>query len=188
VAPRSLFTPWGDQITTSGGAAWTPKWREWVRTVSDLLTRISVSGTTYGIVVTDSGGVAQAVVGEMDAVPFVAGDFTADAGTWTVEEADCAYAFFRIGRMVTLGIELVDTTVAGGPSELRILLPEGFIAARVMTTPVLVHDNGTPAMGLATTTDGGTQLLITRLDGAAFAAATDATDVRGTVTIEVDPF
>lgn len=161
-----LFVPYGDALTADGGKHWTPKWREWVRRISD---------TVQGV-----------VDGAMTATTFDAAAFTASGGgAWTVTDPDAAIAAYQLGLMVTLSIEVIDATVAGAPVELRFTLPNDYVAARTMTGVVYLSDNGIPTTGVAIVTAASSVLAITRLDAAAFTNATDATDVRGTLTFEI---
>jgi hypothetical protein len=165
----------------------TPQWMTWFREVSRLLRRINATGHQNGVVVTDDTGTATVSPNDMETVLYAAGDFTASSGTWTVDEADVTtFARNRLGRMLTLAFELIGTSVSATPAELRIALPGGFIAQRQISNMVCLNDNGTPAVGRATVAEDGTYCAITRLDEANFATATDATDVRGEILIEVE--
>lgn len=164
----NIFVPYGDALTTESGKRWTPKWREWVRQVSGILQGI--------------------VDGALVASDFDAAVFTASGGgTWVTTEPDTAIAAFQSGLMVTLSIEVLNATVTGAPTELRLTLPNDDIAARTMTGLVYLNDNGVPTTGVATVTEDSAVLVITRLDGAALTNSVTATDVRGTVTVEVQP-
>lgn len=83
-------------------------------------------------------------------VPYVAGDFTASAGTWTVDVGDViSFKYLVIQRLMIIEFAFNSTTYAGGPgNELRFKIPGGFIAK---TTDVLsairANDNGVETVG-----------------------------------------
>jgi hypothetical protein len=166
----------------------TKPWLALMHQFADLLRRISATGTAGGVVVTDENGLAQVVLNEMDGVSYAGGDFTATGGTWSVASGDVlTYAFARLGRMVTLAWWLNDTTIAGAPTELQILLPDSMLAQKSIRTLCELVDDGVPAVGVAWVAAGNHQLHIKRLDGAALTVSTDNTDIRGVITFEVEP-
>lgn len=188
----ALFVPEKDAIgeTLPQNARYvniTRRWLLWVREVSRLLQRFNATGVQNGVVVTDDTGTATVSRNDMEDFFFVATDFTADAGAWVVE-VDDAVSFARntLGRMMVFAFELVGTTVTATPTELRIAIPGGIVSQRQISNLVYLNDNGTPAVGLATAQDSGTTVVITRLDGAAFATSADATDVRGELLMEIE--
>lgn len=64
------------------------------------------------------------------AVPYNSANFTADAGTWTVEAGDVVrFHYVQRGRVVHLDICLLGTSTSGVGSELRVALPNGFVGA-----------------------------------------------------------
>jgi hypothetical protein len=186
-----LFVPESDALTElQQGSRYgivTRRWLMLFREISRLLARFSATGEQNGVVITDDTGTAVASRNTMENVPYLAGNFTASAGAWTVAEADIiTYASNRLGRMMVVAFELTATTVTATPGELRIDLPGDAIAQRQISTLCYLSDNGTPAVGRATVTDGGTYIVISRLDAANFAAAADTTDVRGEILLEVE--
>lgn len=190
--PTRIFVPESQAVTESRsrlvGGFVTRTWLAFFTQIADLLNRISRTGTAQGVVVTDDDGVAQVVLNEMDTPAFSAGAFTADAGSWTVGAADVVtYAFARLGRMMTVAFTLQNTTVAGGPAVLRIVIPESRTAAKTISNPVVIVDDGDPEIGEARVTAAGDLIEITRIDGSTFSAATDSTGVRGEITFELNP-
>lgn len=83
-------------------------------------------------------------------VPYVAGDFTAAAGTWTVDAGDViSFKYTVIGRVMIIEFAFNSTTYGGGPgNELRFKIPGGFVGK---TTDVLsairANDNGVETVG-----------------------------------------
>jgi hypothetical protein len=196
--PLNIYVPEKHALTElQAGTALNPRpryanitkpWLALFLQFADLLRRISATGTVGGVVVTDENGLAQVVLNEMDGVAYAGGDFTATGGTWTVEAGDVlTYALARLGRMVTLAWWLNDTTIAGAPTELQILLPDSLLAQKSIRTLCELVDDGTPAVGVAWVAAGNHQLHIQRLDGAALTVSTDNTDIRGVITFEVEP-
>lgn len=71
-------------------------------------------------------------IDEFTTPAFNAGDFTAVGGgnTWTVIAANVsAFQYARSGRRMLVNFRVSDTTVAGAPTELNVLLPGGVTAA-----------------------------------------------------------
>lgn len=125
---------------------------------------------------------------EWIAVRFDATDFTANgAMTWTVAEADqVTLAYTLLGRTLLVAFNLVDTTVGGTPNtQLRIALPGGLQADGARAGLCAIVDNGTAGVGKWAIADGGTALVVTRADGANWAASANATRVEGHAMLTV---
>lgn len=127
-------------------------------------------------------------------VPHLAGNFTASgAMTWTVAAGDQAtFAYVLMGKLLIVAFTIVTATVAGVVSTtLQITLPgmdasgHALVAARDMSVPVWITDNGTKAIGVARVTAGGTTIRIERVDGSNWTAAANTTGVEGQIAIEV---
>jgi hypothetical protein len=163
----------------------TRQWLAWVREVSRLLQRINATGTQNGVVVTDDTGTATVVDLAMENVPYDAATFTASSGTWTVAEADVTtWARVQLGKQLFLRFHFTATSVSATPAELRVTLPAG--TSLVAESAVCyLSDNGTAAAGIASTTAAGSTLVFTRLDGANFSIAADATVVKGQMRVEL---
>ena len=126
-------------------------------------------------------------VGEWTAVPYNAGNFTASAGTWTVDSGDqLAYAYTLVGKTMTLAFDIVGTDVSAG-AILRIAIPGGYTAARRTRTPISVRDNGTYGTGFAIVKPSQAYVECVASQAAANFAITagDNTDVNGEITFEV---
>lgn len=189
----NIFVPEAVSVTETrqgiAGFFVTKAWLAFFNQMADLMRRISATGTRGGVVVTDDDGLAQVVLNEMDTPEFDAGDFTADTGSWDVEDADVVtYAYSILGRMMTVAFTVVETSVSGGPTVLSILIPQDRVSAKEISNPVIVSDNGDPyEVAMATVTASGTTIDIELLDGSAFADATDTTEIRGEITFEMEP-
>lgn len=113
--------------------------------------------------------------------PFNAADFAGDSGTILVEAGDVAeYGYALHGTTLQLTLKLVFLSVSGGPSFLMVRLPLGFVPARSVTclNPVIL-DNTQQfyTAGILIVTANDAQILIGRLDRAAWQASTNNTFV-----------
>lgn len=64
-------------------------------------------------------------------VAFVAGNFTASAGNWTVDSGDIETLCYQLdGNMMTVSFAIKTTDLSAGPASMRILIPAGKTAAR----------------------------------------------------------
>lgn len=153
-----------------------PKTGEWQL---EWLSLMATLGQTYG---------AWNVVGHASAVFSASGSMT-----FTVAEADLVtFEYGRMGKRLEVVFTIRNASVGGVVSDtLRIGIPgvnesgAAFVAARDMTTPVLIVDNGTRAIGLASVVAGGTVISITKVDGSNWTASANATGVEGSLAIEV---
>jgi hypothetical protein len=119
--------------------------------------------------------------------PFVAGNFTANSGTWTVASADQQlFAYTKVGRIVQINFFLEDTTTGSGMgNELRIQLPQGMKAASTTYTGPLIIKGSVDTEGYITT--GGTdKLYCYRTDHSSWPSSiTNNVDLRGMITLAV---
>jgi|TARA_B000000460_G_scaffold189420_1_gene136564 hypothetical protein len=119
--------------------------------------------------------------------PFLAGNFTANTGTWTVASADQKqYEFIKIGRFLAVNFFLEDTTTSSSMgNQLQIQLPKGMSAAATTYTGPLTIRGSVDTEGYITT--GGTdKLYCFRTDHAAWpSSVTDNVDLRGMITLAV---
>ena len=122
---------------------------------------------------------------------FAAGNFTgASAMTWTVASGDVVtYTYLLRGRRLTVDFVIDTTTVGGTPSGLlQIAIPNGYTATRVTYAALaFLGDNSTTqTLGHARVNASGTVIQISRYDAGVFSASTDATYVRGQMTLEIN--
>ena len=119
---------------------------------------------------------------------FNAGDYTASGSmTWTVDAGD-VYSFrYKIeGKTMTIIFYLFHTTVGGTlSSNLIRAIPEGKTAANYTGNPVQLWDNGVPTTGIATVDSASNYIKIWRSDFQNYTAATNATDIIGQITFEI---
>ena len=118
--------------------------------------------------------------------PFLAGNFTANSGTWTVASADQKlYQFIKMGQFVTINFFLEDTTTSSGMgNELRIQIPKGLSATATTFTGPLIIKGSVDTEGYITT--GGTnKLYCYRTDHAAWpSSVTNNVDIRGAISFQ----
>lgn len=131
---------------------------------------------------------------EWRAVDFDAANYTANGSmTWTVQTADqVTFNYCRMGNRLDLAFVIRLATVAGVVNTtLQIAIPgknanrEPLVAARDMTAPVLIVDNGTRAIGIATVVAGESVIKIQKADGSNWAAAANTNGVEGVIALEV---
>jgi hypothetical protein len=120
-------------------------------------------------------------------VDFLAGNFTANTGTWTVASADQKlYEYTKVGRIVQLSFFLEDTTTGSGMgNQLQIALPLGLTATAATYTGPLIVKGAATTEGYVTT--GGTSLLhLYRTDHSDWpSSVTDNLDIRGYIALQV---
>jgi hypothetical protein len=119
---------------------------------------------------------------------FAAGDFTGNASmTWTVAAGDVTtYHYTKIGKRMTVNWVIKTSTVGGTPSTLlQILIPGGFTSAREEYGLMLYRDNGgSRTAGVAFVDASNTKIFCQKLDSTNWTAATDTTQVQGSITFE----
>ncbi len=129
-----------------------------------------------------------ATYGTWNVVPHAAGDFTGNgAMTWTVQSGDLTtFAYVEMGKLMLIALTVATSSVGGvANTTLQVALPAGRVAARAMTTPAWISDNGTPAIGVVRVTAGGSVLAIQTAAGANWTASANATGVECSLAIEV---
>ena len=118
--------------------------------------------------------------------PFLAGNFTANSGTWTVASADQKlFQYIKIGQFVTINFFLEDTSTGSGMgNELRIQIPKGLKAETTPFTGPLIIKGSVDTEGYITT--GGTdKLYCYRTDHSAWPSSiTNNVDIRGMISFQ----
>lgn len=143
-----------------------------------------------GIISADSGFLERsrsALMGEWTDVAYNAANFTASAGTWTVDSGDqTTYAYTLVGKTMTVAFFISGTDVSSAAS-LRIAIPGGLTAAKAMRNPIQVIDAATYAVGFAAVAASGTIIeCFASIAGTTFGVtAADDTAVIGQITFEV---
>ncbi len=127
---------------------------------------------------------------EWTSVPFNAGNFTASAGSWTVDSGDVLVQEIAYdGLTMWMAFTIVSTDVSTTPSDLRIAIPNGEVADFRMDAFGFCSDAGATPIGLTiTTAAGGTVLSLGKLGSAAWTATSgDNTAVVGVVAFSIEP-
>lgn len=127
-------------------------------------------------------------MGEWTSVAHAGANFTASAGTWTVDSADqITFAYTLIGKTLIVAFTIANTDVSTTPTQLRIAIPGSFTAAKRMDTQCTIQDaGGTAEQGQCFVSAAGTTINIERNGGTAFTATSgDNTNVTGTIAFEV---
>jgi hypothetical protein len=148
---------------------------------TDLWNDIFLNGEVY-----ERGRTTAA--GEWTTPSFSAGTFTANGSmTWTVAAGDVGtYAYTLIGKTMTVVFTINTATVGGTPdTALRIAVPASQTAAKATANPVLILDNGTRAIGIASVGAGDSVISIQREDNASWTASANNNYVQGQITFEV---
>lgn len=121
-------------------------------------------------------------------IAYNAGDFTASAGTWTVDSGDVLnLAYRQQGRLVTMYPYLVNTSISGGtPGALQIALPNSFTVTIETMAGGIGKDNGTYGPLALYVVAAGTVLKLSLATFASWAASTNNTNCFGTIDFKVD--
>ena len=120
-------------------------------------------------------------------VTFSAGNYTAQAGNWTVAEGDVTtHAYTMLGAHTMLvAFHAATTTVSSTPTYLQIPIPASKTATKSITDTGRINDNGTLVPAICYVTAGQTYIRIERVDGANLTASTDNTGLRIGIEFEV---
>ncbi len=122
-------------------------------------------------------------------VPYNAGNFTTDAGTWTVDAGDqVTYSFYLTGNILQVFLSLQTTTVVqagGGPTQLRITLPNGYTGSAAPTAIYRALDNGTNSIANLDCPTSTTIRAFANIAGTQWANATNTTYVLGGISIPI---
>ena len=158
-------------------------------TATSLATTGAISA---GTTVTATTGVLErgrsVAMGIWTTVTYAAGNFTASAGTWTVDAADqTTFKYMLIGKTLFVNFVIANTDVSDAGVSLRITLPGGFTAAHRIRTPIRIVDAGVAAIAYALVTEGTTYIecFATAAGGGFGITAADDTNVAGCLAIEV---
>src|SRR6185437_14338320 len=111
-------------------------------------------------------------------VAYNAANFTASAGNWTVDSADVETLCYHIdGNKMTVAYSIQNTDVSAAPVSLRIVIPDGRVAARTIRAAIaVIVDAGVNVnTGFARVVAGGTVIELFK-DVAATAWTTTAGD------------
>lgn len=183
---------------TSGGAA-APTFRALV--AADIPSTVMTTDTvqtataakTFSSDVTASLGVYErgraARMGEWTTPTYNSADFTATAGTWTVDSVDITtYSYRVIGKSITVAFVIDSTDVSATPVALKIKIPGGYTAAKRTENVIWCSDAGAAyATGLVQAVAGDTSLYIYRNPGGTSwtTTAADNTSVHGQIEFEI---
>jgi hypothetical protein len=114
-------------------------------------------------------------------VPYSAGNFTANTGTWTVGAGDqTGFSYFLRDSILEVFANLDATSVTGTPAYFKIANPAGYLGLIDDSGIIIIFDNSgsVASVARAFTSNGQTFIGIARLDGAALQNATDNTYIR----------
>lgn len=107
-------------------------------------------------------------------------NFTASSGTWTVDSGDqTIFRYRQHGNQLTYDIALTGTSVSATPSFLRIALVNGLVCAGGFGPLILIVDNAVRVAGRPLFNGTDAYISLERMDGGAFAAATNTTTIQG---------
>lgn len=122
-----------------------------------------------------------------ESIVFTDATFTSDSGSWTVDAADITTHEYRvIDDTLELAWRVIGTDVEGTPTELRIGLPSGFVAASDRVGTHWYSNAGTTGTGFAGILSGQAFVRLYTFSGAAWTATTsDNTSTGGYLAIKV---
>jgi len=119
-------------------------------------------------------------------------DFTASAGTWTVDAGDLTFFRYKVsGRQIFMHLEVIASDVSNAGTTLRVLIPGGFTTAIASTGThyTRVTDaGGTAVVGTTQVGVAATNLvtLFATVGGGGFSAtSSDNTSVQFIITFEI---
>ncbi len=121
-------------------------------------------------------------------VAFSAGNFTANAGTWTVASGNqTAFRYKVDGGRLTVIFSIENTSVAGGPVQLFIAIPNAFQALSLLFGQGINSDAGAAdAIGIVIVKNTSAfKIENLKVGFGAFGASTNTTSVYGTVTSDI---
>ncbi len=127
-------------------------------------------------------------MGEWITPPYVATDYSGTGGmTWGVDLADVVtFAYMLIGKtMFVNGVWNTTSVTAPLGVTLTVKIPGGFTAAKTMRCANRATDNGVVTATNGGVDAGGTVMLIQRLDGAAWTASVNNSNIRLSAAFEV---
>jgi hypothetical protein len=154
----------------------------------DLQTQTSFNtsgGVTDALLIADAG-TKSVPVGHWKTPAFSAGNFTSDAGTWTVQSGDVlANSYTITNRLLIWSVYLVNTDVATSPTELRVAIPDGYTAVSYARVAICLVDSSTIPFGLAYVAPGDAFVRIKRQDGSAFTNSSGATAAQFQIAFEI---
>ena len=147
----------------------------------------TIAGGTTSKTLTVSG---DATIGQAWTTPsYDANNFYSAGGqTWTVEAGDVTtYAYIIIGKTMTLNFAIVSSTVGGTPAAgLLLKIPEGKTIAKTLLFPIFAI-NGTGVISYGNAAAGNTYVTLQKnVAGDVWAASTNATQVHGLLTVEIN--
>jgi hypothetical protein len=142
-----------------------------------------------------SGSIAErkrtTAMGDWIAVSYLATDFTASAGTWTVGAGDVgSFRYMLVGTTLTVAFYLETTSVSATPAALYLKVPGNFKIARQIFNTFAYDDNGVLGIGVAQVAPAAPTLigLYNDVRGTAlWAVAVNTTAVAGQISFEVVP-
>jgi hypothetical protein len=142
--------------------------------------RVTASGKVY-----ERGRtVAQ---GAWTAVPYASSNFTASAGTWTVGSgAVLDFSYALTGGTLRVSVWLVGTSVTGGPTDLRVAIPGGYLNLHRRATAANLYTPSGGEAGYAFAEGGGATVIGIRRPGAV-AFANGSVDVAFQFALSLDP-
>lgn len=119
-------------------------------------------------------------------------DFTASAGTWTVDSGDLfQFGYVIIGKTMTVSFSIFGSSTSSTPQFLNILIPGGKSAARYVYTTCVARQGAAAANeypgAVLQTVAGDTKFYIRRdWSLTVWAASTNDIDVVGEITFEIN--
>ena len=118
---------------------------------------------------------------------YAGADFTASAGTWTVDSGDrLVWKYKLVGNMLHVKFFLVTTSFSVTPAELRGKIPGGFTAVSDTNSLIQVSNSGAAAaVGMATASGTNLVFYSTIGGGGWTPASTNNTTVNGSCAFEV---
>jgi len=93
-------------------------------------------------------------VGHWIDIPYNAGDFTSNTGSWTVPGFQ-TFAYMLCGKTMFLSFYAANTSISGTPSQLLVALPVGFTSVHNIAQSFGLMTGGVPGTGWGVAMGGG---------------------------------
>jgi hypothetical protein len=122
-------------------------------------------------------------------VAYTSTDFTADAGTWTVDSGDLiTFQYYLTGNAMQVTVVITNSTTSGVNIGLFILIPNGYTISSVVNDIASVTPVGVGAAGVAQINNGvsTTKIRVLKIDFSAWANGTNNNGLSFTLNFPVD--
>lgn len=122
-------------------------------------------------------------------VAYTSTDYTADAGTWTVDSGDLGtYTYTIRGKRLLIDFTATTTSISSASAtRMQVLIPNGYTYTREARQGAVIFNGGTSTEGMARSVATETRMFLYRDPGAsAYATATNTSNFFTSFEAEID--